>query len=81
MPRGRKRKFTGYVPRPWIHNSSSEFEDDDAGANGVGQELRAPNVGRMVREIPVDDMQYIDEEEDYVHDSDDNQDHNDGKKK
>lgn len=26
MPRGRKRKIAEFIPRPWIHNSSSEDE-------------------------------------------------------
>lgn len=34
MPRGRKRKFSNYVPRPWIHNSSSELEEDDGDHGG-----------------------------------------------
>ena len=29
MPRGRKRKVSEFVPRPWIPNSSSEDEYHD----------------------------------------------------
>ena len=29
MPRGRKRKPTGFVPQPWIHDTDSEPEHDN----------------------------------------------------